>query len=77
MYKKPIIVFEGIEGSGKTTHLREISKFLRKNKIKFISLIEPGVNKNSEIFRKIILNKKSDLHILQTYFYILPQEMKM
>ena len=63
MYKKPIIVFEGIEGSGKTTHLREISKFLRKNKIKFISLREPGGNKNSEIFRKIILNKKSDLHI--------------
>ena len=62
MYKKPIIVFEGIEGSGKTTHLREISKFLRKNKIKFISLREPGGNKNSEIFRKIILNKKSDLH---------------
>ena len=63
MYKKPIIVFEGIEGSGKTTHLREISKFLRKNKIKFISIREPGGNKNSEIFRKIILNKKSDLHI--------------
>ena len=62
MYKKPIIVFEGIEGSGKTTHIRNILKFFKKKNIKYISLREPGGNKNSEIIRKIILNKKSNLH---------------
>ena len=62
MYNKPIIVFEGIEGSGKTTHIKNVSKYLKKKKVKFISLREPGGNKNSELIRKIILNKKSNFH---------------
>ena len=62
MYNKPIIVFEGIEGSGKTTHIKNVSKYLKKKKVKFISLREPGGNKNSELLRKIILNKKSNFH---------------
>ena len=64
MYKKPIIVFEGIEGSGKTTHIKNVLNYLKKKKIKFINLREPGGNKNSELIRKFILNKKSDLHIV-------------
>ncbi len=32
MSKTPIIVFEGIEGSGKTFHLNNVSKFLKKKK---------------------------------------------
>ncbi len=63
MYNKPIIVFEGIEGSGKTTHLRNITSYLKKRNLKYVSLREPGGSKNSELIRKIILNKKSDLHI--------------
>ena len=64
MYKKPIIVFEGIEGSGKTTHIKNVLNYLKKKKIKFVNLREPGGNKNSELIRKFILNKKSDLHIV-------------
>ncbi len=60
MYKKPIIVFEGIEGSGKSYHINNISKYLRKNKIKFIKIREPGGSQNSEKIRKLILNKKSN-----------------
>ena len=30
MSKKPIIVFEGIEGSGKTFHLNNIARYLKK-----------------------------------------------
>ena len=30
MYKKPVIVFEGIEGSGKTFHSKFVCKYLRK-----------------------------------------------
>ena len=57
--KKPLIVFEGIEGSGKSTLINHISSYLRKQNIKFIKLREPGGNKNSEIIRKLILNKKN------------------
>ena len=59
MYKK-LIVFEGIDGSGKTYHLNEVSKYLSKKKIKFIKIREPGGSKNSEIIRKIILNNNSN-----------------
>ena len=59
MYKKLIIVFEGIEGSGKSFHLQNISNYLKKKKIKFIKIREPGGSQNSEKIRKLILNKKS------------------
>ena len=57
--KKPLIVFEGIEGSGKTTLINHISKYLKKKKINFIKIREPGGNKNSELIRQVILNKKN------------------
>ncbi len=59
MSKKPVIVFEGIEGSGKSHHINTISKYLKKNNIDFVKLREPGGNPNSEKIRKLILNKKS------------------
>ena len=60
MYKKkPLIIFEGIEGTGKTTLLNYVSKYLKKKNISFIKLREPGGNKNSEKIRKLILNKKN------------------
>ena len=62
MFKKPVIVFEGIEGSGKSHHILNVSKFLKKNKIDFIRLREPGGNRNSEQIRKLILNKKSNFN---------------
>ena len=62
MYKKPVIVFEGIEGSGKTSHIGFISKYLKKKKIDHIRLREPGGSKNSEIIRKLILNKVSNFN---------------
>ena len=58
MYKNPVIVFEGIEGSGKTYHLKCVSAYLKKQKIDFIKLREPGGSKNSEQIRKLILNNK-------------------
>ena len=35
MSKKPIIVFEGIEGSGKSHHINKVSKYLYINKNKY------------------------------------------
>tara|TARA_B100000674_G_scaffold312174_1_gene259520 strand:- start:609 stop:1229 length:621 start_codon:yes stop_codon:yes gene_type:complete len=62
MYKKPVIVFEGIEGSGKTSHLNFVSKYLKKKRVNFIKIREPGGSKNSEKIRKIILNQKSSFN---------------
>ena len=59
MSKKPIIVFEGIEGSGKSYHINNVAKLLTKKKKKFIHIREPGGSKNSEKIRKLILNNKS------------------
>tara|TARA_B100000780_G_scaffold206825_1_gene147235 strand:+ start:2154 stop:2765 length:612 start_codon:yes stop_codon:yes gene_type:complete len=59
MFKKPLIVFEGIEGSGKSYHIDNVAKYLIKKKKKFIHLREPGGNKNSEKIRKLILDNKS------------------
>ena len=62
MSKKPIIVFEGIEGSGKSHHISIVSKYLTKNKIDHIKIREPGGNINSEKIRKLILNNKSNFN---------------
>jgi len=67
MSKKPIIVFEGIECSGKSFHIANVSNYLKKKKKKFIKIREPGGSKNSELIRKLILdigsnfNKNTDL----------------
>ena len=59
MYKKPIIVFEGIEGTGKSYHINNVANYLNKLNKKFIKIREPGGNKNSEKIRKLILDNKS------------------
>ena len=64
MSKKPVIVFEGIEGSGKSYHLNNVSKFLKKKKIKHVVIREPGGSKNSEKIRDFILNKNINFHNL-------------
>ena len=62
MFKFPIIVFEGIEGSGKTTHINLVNKYLKKKNKKFIKFREPGGSKNAEKIRKILLNNKSNFN---------------
>ena len=62
MYKKPIIVFEGIEGSGKSHHISIVAKYLDKKGIKYLKLREPGGNANSEKIRKLILNSNSNFN---------------
>ena len=57
-----IITFEGIEGSGKSLHIKNVAKYLKNKKISFIKLREPGGSKNSEKIRKLILNNKSNFN---------------
>ena len=60
MYKKPIIVFEGIEGSGKSLHINNVAVYLKKKNRKYIKIREPGGSRNSEKIRKLILSNKSN-----------------
>ena len=60
MSNKPVIVFEGIEGSGKSFHINNVSNFLKKIRVDHIKIREPGGSKNSEKIRNLILNKKNN-----------------
>ena len=71
MSKYPVIIFEGIEASGKTTNIKIVSNYLKKINKKFIKLREPGGSKYSEMIRKIILNKNSKLNYKTDFLLIL------
>ena len=62
MSKNPVIVFEGIEGSGKSFHIANVVKYLKKKKKNFIKLREPGGSLNSEKIRSLILNKRIEFN---------------
>ena len=56
MYKKSFfIVFEGLEGSGKSYQAKKLYSSLKKKIKKTILTREPGGTKSAEIIRKIIL----------------------
>ena len=59
MSRKSIITFEGIEGTGKSHHINNVVKYLKKKNKKFVQIREPGGSVNSEKIRKLILNNKS------------------
>ena len=63
MSKKLIITFEGIEGSGKSFHIKSISSYLKKKRLSHILLREPGGSFNAEKIRKLILNKNSNFDV--------------
>ena len=58
MYKKKpfFIVFEGVEGCGKSYQSKRLLKFLKKKKIPSILTREPGGTKSAEKIRNLILN---------------------
>ena len=62
MSKYPIIIFEGIETSGKTTNFNIAANYLKKRRKRFIKLREPGGSIFSEKIRKLILDKKLNLN---------------
>jgi len=62
MYKYPVIAFEGIETSGKSTNINIASNYLKKKRKAFIKLREPGGSSSSEQIRKLVLKKKFKLN---------------
>tara|TARA_X000000368_G_C22869158_1_gene640102 strand:+ start:20 stop:637 length:618 start_codon:yes stop_codon:yes gene_type:complete len=57
------ITFEGPEASGKSSQILLLQKYLKKNKISFITTREPGGTKLAESLRNLILKIKSDINI--------------
>ncbi len=61
--KGSFISFEGPEASGKSSQILLLKKYLKKNKISFITTREPGGTKLAESLRNLILKIKSDINI--------------
>ena len=59
--KNLFISFEGPEASGKSSQIKLLSIYLKKNKIPHIVTREPGGTKIGEKLRKIILDKKENI----------------
>ena len=60
MYKKKIfIVFEGIEGSGKSSHSLSLVKKLKSLRVPCIYLREPGGSKEAESIRNFLLKNEN------------------
>ena len=57
MFKKKafFVVFEGVEGCGKTYQCKKLVKNLKKRKINSMLTREPGGTKSAELIRKLIL----------------------
>ncbi len=62
MSKYPVITFEGIEASGKSTNLNIAVNYLKKRNKSFIKLREPGGITFSEKIRKLLLDQKLKLN---------------
>lgn len=65
------IAFEGGEGSGKGTLIREFIDFLEEKSISYLQLREPGGKKISEEIREIILDKENTQmsYLTEAYLY--------
>ena len=62
-HKGLFLTFEGPEASGKSSQILLLEKYLKKNKISFITTREPGGTKVAEILRNLILKVKSNINI--------------
>ena len=59
MYKKIFVVFEGIDGSGKTSHSLKIANKIKSLKIPCLHLREPGGSNEAEKIRKFLLKNSN------------------
>ena len=55
-----LLVFEGIDGSGKSTQIEMLSKFLKSQKQEVFVTREPGGTEFGEKCRKLFLTKNLD-----------------
>ena len=77
MSKKPIIVFEGIEGTGKSHHIKNVANYLTRKKLNLLkleSLVAVQIQKKYEILFSI-----TNLHLIKKPIccFIFLQEVKI
>jgi dTMP kinase len=60
------ITFEGIDGSGKTTHFKRLAAALRDEGFEVLELREPGGTAIGEDIRKIVLDKENVRMCIET-----------
>ena len=65
------LTFEGPEASGKSSQIKLLEKYLKKNKIPFIITREPGGTKLAESLRSLILKVKSNININEELLMIM------
>lgn len=63
-----ILIFEGLDKTGKTTQIKILSKYLNKNGIKNIITREPGGTEIGNLIREILLHKGKEINYLTEYF---------
>lgn len=59
-HKGLFVTFEGLDGTGKTTQIRYLKKFLERKGIPVIVSREPGGTRLGERIRKLVLDAKHD-----------------
>jgi dTMP kinase len=70
LYRNPVtpgslfLSIEGIEGSGKSTQIKEIEKTVHEKGLRVLTLREPGGTAFGEKLREAILNSETPLHPL-------------
>ena len=65
------IVFEGIEGTGKSYQIKKLYKNLKKKKINVVRTREPGGSTTAEKIRNLIFSKKAMKFDKLTDFYLM------
>jgi len=69
--KKPLfIVFEGVEGCGKSYQCKKLLSNLKKKKFSTILTREPGGTKSAELIRNLILKEFfENFFLIDLYFF--------
>jgi len=65
------LTFEGPEASGKSSQIKLLEKYLKKNNIPFIITREPGGTKLAESLRNLILRIKTNININEEILMIM------
>ena len=67
--------FEGPEASGKSSQIKLLSNFLKKNSIPFLVTREPGGTKIGEKLRKIILDKNETINATEEILLLMASRL--
>lgn len=70
------ITFEGVEGSGKSTQIAYLARYLEKRGYKVLKTREPGGTKFGEKIRRILLYHSLPISVLSELFLIMAQRIE-